>query len=311
MVRHRNILGVVLTSVCAAGILAAAGLSMGMGQSQPEEPTPERRLREAAQRFDDPVALRDRLERTIERGESMLERHREAITRLDAGESPAEVMRSLRWRESPQAEEAPEPPSGLGALEGRPDGPHGRRGERPDGARMANLDPADRQRLRAFLKERLPSVDAQLSVVEGTDPEMAGRLFDRLLPQLLEINEEIRRDPTFGEFRLEEMRTGLGVVDASQRVRMLGPDADAAARASAEAGLRAAIAARFDVRIRLRQHELERLATRIGELHTQIQQEQAGRDAEIERVFQAVINHRGPMKPPGHPDDSRPAEPQP
>lgn len=93
MVRHRTNLRVVLTSVCAAGILAAAGLSMGMGERQPEEPAPERRIRDTGQRFDDPVALRARLERTIERGESMLERHREAITRLDAGESPAEVMR--------------------------------------------------------------------------------------------------------------------------------------------------------------------------------------------------------------------------
>ena len=146
MVRHRTSLGLVLTSVCAAGILAAAGLSMGMGRSQPEEPAPERRLRDAAQRFDDPAALRARLERTIERGESMLERHREAITRLDAGESPADVMRSLRWRENPQADEAPEPPVGAGSTEGRPDGPQGRRGERPDGGRMSNLDPAARER---------------------------------------------------------------------------------------------------------------------------------------------------------------------
>lgn len=311
MVRHRTNLRVVLTSVCAAGILAAAGLSMGMGERQPEEPAPERRLRDAVQRFDDPVALRARLERTIERGESMLERHREAITRLDAGESPAEVMRSLRWRESPQAEDAPEAPVGLGTPEGRPEGPQGRRGDRPEGGRLANLDPAARQRLRVFLRDRLPSVDAQLSLVEGTDPEMAGKLFERLLPQLREISDEMQRDPVFGELRLEEMRTGLGVVDASQRLRMLGPSPTAADRAAAEADLRAAIAARFDVRIRLRQHELERLATRIGELHTQIQDEQAGREAEIERVFQAVINHRGPMKPPGRSEDSGQAEPRP
>lgn len=311
MVRHRTNLRVVLTSVCAAGILAAAGLSMGMGERQPEEPAPERRLRDAVQRFDDPVALRARLERTIERGESMLERHREAITRLDAGESPAEVMRSLRWRESPQAEESPEPPVGLGTPEGRPEGPQGRRGDRPEGGRLANLDPAARVRLRVFLRDRLPSVDAQLSLVEGTDPEMAGKLFERLLPQLREISDEMQRDPVFGELRLEEMRTGLGVVDASQRLRMLGPSPAAADRAEAEAELRAAIAARFDVRIRLRQHELERLAKRIGELHTQIQDEQAGRDAEIERVFQAVINHRGPMKPPGRSEDSEQAEPRP
>jgi uncharacterized protein YicC (UPF0701 family) len=162
--------------------------------------------------------------------------------------------------------------------------------------------------MRAFLREHLPSVHEQLSQIESQDTEMGDRLFERLMPQLREVAMEMDRDPVFGALKLAEMRSGLGVVDATQRLRSLGSDASIDQRSRAESELRDAIAARFDARMKLREHELERLARRITELHDQIKDEMSGRDAEIERVYQSVLaqrwsrpSERGPDRRPGRP----------
>lgn len=283
-------------------------LTAGMGLAQPEQPA-ERRAREVvSERLDDPAALRARLERTIERSEAMLERHREAIARLDAGESPAEVMRSLRGRDPMRAAD---PPEGSGPSEPAGRGPM----ERPGFSRGPNQDgiaaqdgPEIKRRLRMFLREHLPSMHEQLAQIEAQDTEMGERLFERLMPQLREIAMEMERDPVFGALKLAEMRAGLGVVDATQRLRSLGSDAPDDARTNAETELREAIAARFDARMKLREHELERLARRITDLHDQIKVEMSGRDAEIERVYQSVLaqrwsrpSDRNPERRPGRP----------
>lgn len=296
--QHRTI-----TSLGAVALLFA-----GLGLAQPEA-APERRGREiVAERLDDPAALRTRLERTIERSEAMLERHREAIARLDAGESPAEVMRSLRMREQSVPGERPD--RGADTQPGSPGGmerPGPGRGPTPDAGPGAE-GPEAKRRLRVFLREHLPSVHEQLAQIEAQDTEMGDRLFERLMPQLREVAMEMDRDPAFGALKLTEMRAGLGVVDATQRLRSLGSDASNDQRGKAESELREAISARFDARMKLREHELERLARRITDLHDQIKEEMSGRDAEIERVYQSVLaqrwsrpNDRGPERRPGRP----------
>lgn len=287
--------------IIAGGSLLALVAGASVSLAQPSGVGGERRVRDAVtERMDDPAVLRARLERAIERGERMLERHRQAITRLDAGDSPAEVVRSLRWRGDEDKGEPMPPPPGPDAEGDNPDapdtgGPMGR-GPVRDRIKQAiedgRVSPEMRERLRAFLRERLPSVDAQLAQVEQADAEMGARLFDRLVPQLRDIANEMDRDPAFGQLRLDEMKSGLAVVDATQRLRGLNAQSPPGDRANAEAALRQAIADRFDARIKIRQHELERLAARIGELHQQIQDEQGGRDAEIERVYQAVLSQK-------------------
>jgi hypothetical protein len=280
----------------AASIVAGSTAGPAWAQTQ-EPPARDEAITTAA-------ALRERLGRAIERGEAMLERHREALERLEAGESPAEVLRSLRWREFSRetdrrsATEPGEPSRRRGRVDAARETPAPPRGggadaRGPDTAdRDDEIGPEGRRRLRAFLRDHLPSVDEQLAQVEAMDAETGARLFDRLLPQLREVASDTERDPSLGALKLEEMRAGLAVVDATQNLRSLGPDAAAGARSEAEAALRGAIASRFDARIRLREHELERLAARIAELHDQIKREQASRDAEITRVYQAVIAQR-------------------
>jgi hypothetical protein len=291
-------------------LMGAVGVSLlltGLGLAQPggAEAGQPGRQREDAARADDPAMLRTRLERTIARTESMLERHREALTRLDAGDSPAEVMRSLRSRGPDSGDENP----GVQAPRGpEPEGPGPRVRGGPDDRAGPELSPEARSRLRGFLRDQLPSVHEQLIAIERQDSTMGATLFDRMIPQLREVATEMERNPAFGALKLEEMRTGLGVVDATQHLRSLPADADPEAKAEAEALLRAAIAARFDARMKMREHELERLAARISELHEQIKEERAGRDAEIDKVFESVIAQRW-ARPGRGPAERRPDHP--
>lgn len=274
--------------------LATLAAGAGFGIAQPEQRTPEQRGREAAPGpAEDPAALRARIERSIEQGEAMLERQREAIARLDAGDSPLEVLRSMRWREFNRGGDLPSTRMSEAGGPSESD----RRRMRPGPARDeprpgGELTPEARARLRAFLRDNLPSVHEQLAQVEAADRQIGDRLFERLIPQLREVAMDMEREPAFGALKLDELRAGLAVVDATQRMRSLGADASDAERAEAERGVRDAIAARFDARMRLREHELERLAKRIAELHDQIKAELDGRDAEIERVYQSVMSQR-------------------
>jgi hypothetical protein len=252
----------------------------------------------------------------------MLERHRDALERLDAGESPAGVMRILRLRDfdrqavqrGTEGDSRPDDAAtraNPGDTRGRPQragraGPMSANRSDEDSS-AADLEPLMRARLRAFLAEHLPGVSEQLAQVEAVDSEMGARLFDRLVPELRDVVMATERDPAYGALRLAELKAGLDVVDATQRVRSIGArnhagardgadagtgGADATARGEAHEQLRAAIAARFDARIRLREHELERLAQQITELHRQIQREREDRDTEIDRVYDAVLTQR-------------------
>jgi hypothetical protein len=286
--------------------LSLATLAVGLGAAQPEDRSPVRRARDAQPGpAEDPALLRARIERSIEQSQAMLERQRDALARLDAGDSPIEVLRSMRWREFNRGPDLPA--TRTPDETGEPD----RRRERPgtprDEARPgADLTPEARARLRSFLRDNLPSVHEQLEQVERADEQIGARLFDRLVPQLREVAMDMEREPAFGRLKLEELRAGLAVVDATQRMRSLGTDAPAEQRAEAERGVRDAIAARFDARMRLREHELERLTKRIAELHDQIKSELEGRDAEIDRVYQSVMSQRW-ARPTDRPTD-RPAD---
>lgn len=292
------------------------GTGMALGMVQPEPDTLSSKTTPETPGPNESSALRDRLERVIERSEAMLARHREALKRLDAGESPAQVLRTLRLRDFDRDNSD----RAAGRERSGPDGPDGRPvrpvHEGADGDRSGagqpheNIDPRMRHRLREFLAAKLPSVSEQLAQVETVDAELGARLFDRLAPQLREVVMTIDRDPALGALKLDELRAGLAVVDATQRVRSLNTGtADAASVEEAHEQLRIAIEARFDARIRLRVHELERLAEQITALHGQIQREREGRDAEIDRVYDAVTSQRwgrGAGRP-----ASRPAGPSP
>lgn len=249
------------------------------------EPAPSER--ESRWRIDDPEVLRSRIETAIERGEAMLARQRAALERLDAGESPAEVMRTLRSRpfqgmDGPRRDRA-QPRRSDAAGEGGPDAQSG-------------TDPQSGpsvEEMRAVVREYFPRLHEQLEMIRASNPEAGQRLFMRMSPRIREIALDMRHDPELGRLRVTEVSAGLGVGDATRAYREAQRAGDPDAIASATESLRAAIGAQFDARMALRQHEVERLVGRIGELNEEILGEIAGRDAAIESVFAAIVQRSG------------------
>jgi hypothetical protein len=297
------------TSITALAILAcivAAGFAQPTHE-QDDKPTqrapqdarehnaqPDQAERERRTRIDDPALLRRRIEAAIERGEQMLERQRAALTQLDAGESPAEVMRSLRTRRDSDTDQPRDPRNGPESGQPSDDmhrGPPpvpGDRDEPNDGSEP------DAGTLRDIMREHFPELAAQLEAIAQGNPEASDRLFLRMAPRIREIALDMRHDPTLGQLRVNEVRAGMRVGDATRLVRAARGSDDPQAAEDAARLLRDAIGAQFDARVALRQHEVERLVGRIGELNDEILNEIANRETMIDAVFDSIMNRRWP-----------------
>lgn len=283
--------------------------SIGFAQSQPDannqvEPSrqtdaanPDQNPRRTRVFSDDPESTKRRLKAAIERGERMLAKQREALERLEAGETPGEVMRSVRaidydrqprdgGREDPAAkgQEAPN--------RRRPQGENSNPPSRTPQAQTPSNEPATEEEIRKLLKDHLPQMHEQLEKIALVDTNASDRLFERLSPRLANVAVEMRRDQRLGLLRIEELRAGLSVFDASMAFRKLGPNSGGDERESAETSLREAIGARFDAGMALRQYEVEHLVERIGQLNQEILTEIGSRETEIERVFQEIVQRR-------------------
>jgi len=272
----------------------ASGRESDQATPPPADRSPERGRNRAS--IDDPEVLRSRLESAITRGERMLERQRDAVARLDAGESPAEVMRSLRTRATDDADPSRRARREAGEDAGAPAdrrGPQGAndraRDERPQ------FEP-DAETLRAVVREHFPELYQQLEAITQGSPEAGEHLFMRLAPRIREIAIDMRHDPDLGTLRVNEVRAGMGVGDANGALRQAKVQQDEDSIAEAEGNLRAAIGVQFDARVALRQHEVERLVGRIGELNDEILEEIANREAAIDTVYESIVNRRRPRR---------------
>jgi hypothetical protein len=254
--------------------------------------------------------MRERLQRRLQDVRRLERRLEELLTRLDAGEAPADVLRDLApldgMRDGGRASgrdggrEGPR----RGPREGRPgDAPPGPmrpegRGER-DGNRerpgppdqLASipddrpLTPEQRERVMAFLRETMPGMAERFQSLSTTDPEAADRMLGRMLPRLREASRLREEDPELFALKGDELRTGVDVVAAIRALRAAqgspaGPEADAALT-TARAGLRDAVSRQIDARLRVQEHELAVLLRRVESLQADLLRRQAGRDAAI------------------------------
>lgn len=292
-----GVAGLALGTLLAFG-MAQPGESECAGSGEPAEMTQDtdgERTRRGGPSFEDPEAIKNRLRASIERGERMVTRQREALERLEAGDSPAEVMRTLRVRAWDRRDRNGGGEAGERRRDEKDDGRRPPEGEghemrlgmsQPDGFEPERVEPISPEELRAFLAEHFPKVQEQLDKLGSMSPEAGERLFDKLAPKLNEVASDMRRDQRLGMLRVDEMRTSLEVFDATQAYAMAR--GDDAKLAEAEEGLRQAIGARFDARVALRMYEVERLVARIGALNEEIQAEMGSRDDEVERGFREI-----------------------
>ena len=302
-----------LTNLCAlAATIGVASLMIGMTQPQDRprnerahdpERTPQRdddrQQRPEKQRPDKKVldirinadALRARLNRSISRAQQMLEIHQAALTKLDAGASPTEVLAEIKL---------------LGKAQFSP------RGQRPAGSRQNHdgaddgknqprhaMGPKDRMQMHKFLEKNFPELWNNLQPILKHNPENADRLLGRMSPQIREIMLLETDQPDLAKLKVQEMHAGLMFVEATRHYRVIKNKRSASESEIAEANevLQQAASKRFDVQLEAKQYEIAQLEARLNELKASINQIEDRREEEIDRMLAAADKGKRKPKP--------------
>lgn len=233
-------------------------------QEQDDRKPPQGRL--ALELKLDPEALRIRLERSIARSQETIDRSQAALEKLDSGASASEVLRELRVA-SPDRQ----PRSG-------------NRPERSPEQQEAGSGILSNEALLDFVRNELPELWKNLGPVIENEPRGAERLLGRMAPQIREILALQHTEPELAKLKAQQMRAGLNLVEAGNAYRrVLGnPDATQQEREAALAKIRSEAERRFDVELKGKQHEVDRLEARLAELRASVELIEAQRDREVE-----------------------------
>jgi len=292
------------------GVLAAtigvAGLMMGMtqprdrsGNEQTHDPDrnaqrdddrqqrtdkrPDKKMLEIRINAD---ALRARLNRSISRAQQTLELHQAALTKLDEGASPTEVLAEIKLQGKARI---------------------ATRGPRPTGARhnpdieqpqsRDRIGSKDRMQMHKFLEKNFPELWSNLQPILKHNPENADRLLGRMSPQIREIMLLEADQPDLAKLKVQEMHAGLMFVEATRRYRATKSKRSASESEITEANevLHQAASKRFDVQLEAKQYEIAQLEARLNELKASIDQIEDRREEEIDRMLAAA--HKGKRKP--------------
>ena len=269
--------------------LMMGALLAGTAFGQPDERQPASsplRVHDDVEDHDNTDSLRARLEISIERGEEQLARNRAALDRLNDGESPASVLRAMRteWPRGRQADE--------------------RRSEQPArGERPREEPPRERMdEIRAFISEHIPELDKKMHMLAEQDGPIADRIMGRLAPMVEEVMRAFDEDRAFGRLKLEEMRSGLGFVEAMRVYReAIGSESSTeVSRTAATQKLRKAAEARFDAQMRVREYEITMLTERLLEMSRTLSKMRSDRNDEIEQMISAADGLGKARRPGGH-----------
>lgn len=214
----------------------------------------------------DPEALRIRLQRSITRSQEMIDRSQAALEKLDAGASATEVLRELRVSN-------PDRPQ-------RPDTRPEQTAEKQSG-HNGNLSS---DQVLGFVRSELPELWKNLKPFIEKDPRSAERLLGRMAPQIREILTLQRIEPELADIKAQQMRAGLNLVEAGRQYRTVigNPDSTQSEREAALEQIRAEAERRFDVELRGKQHEIDRLEDRLAELRESVELIEEQREHEIE-----------------------------
>jgi len=296
----RALAGVILIGLGVGVAFGAQPADSGPARSAPSDsatPSPDGLVG----RPNEPASAKRLLERRIEDLQRRERTLRDALARIERGEAPAGVLSAI--------EDEPRRGSRGGEFRrraaddagpGGPDEPSLDR-EGPDWAPRA-LSPEQRERSIAFLRQHLPTLAARFNALQERNAAFADRMLSRMTPGIREAQSAERDDPELFELRLDEMRNGLSIMDATKKARDLASSADGsdADRRAAEAELREALERQFDIRSRVQSREIERLERRLARLREDLAEKRGRRDSFIDGVIEQV--RRAPPRPAGGPD---------
>lgn len=298
---NARMLFVALSLVVAAGAHAAP---------QPEA----RRQRESRpeQRAEQPEPgrmLRESIQRRLEMARRQQERLERAMTMLDGGAGPEELLAEFpelgRQRPGGPGEGGDLGPLGMPPEHGEGLGPEGQgprgpgRGQRDPGlggGREPMLDrpltEEERAAVREFLRSAQPRLHTMLDELEKADPEEAGRKLREMFPRLRPLIEMRQRDPRQYEARLNELKSGREAMDAARRVVEIEQPGSGAAEgdlAAARQALLAAVGAHLDARTEIRRLDLDRQIARAQKERQELDSRSGERDSEVEHMVDRMI----------------------
>lgn len=262
-------------------------------QSQPRQLDADQNRRKVAIEIRiDPESLRQRLNRSIMRSQQVLDRSKAALEKLDAGAPAIEVLEEMRF----------EGISRSGPGEGGQHSPRVREvasaGDAPGHNEI--FSPEERKQLHDFLAEYFPSLWANLTPFVEQDPHSADQLLSKMAPQIREILFLRRTQPELATIKISQMRIGLDFVEASRvyRLALNAPDASEQDKAKAYDTLLRLASERFDMDLRAKQFEVDRLESRLDELRASIEEIQSRRDTEVQHMVNtATMNARRQSRP--------------
>jgi DNA repair exonuclease SbcCD ATPase subunit len=274
-------------SVGTAAALAAAVLVGAQPQTTGSSPPPTP-VRQSTSK-----ATRENVEAFIRRRMADLQRRHDALesalTKLESGADPGQVRDELQpTRQTARGVE--------GAGE--------RRGEQPNRpeAEPRQKDPdaraADRERALVFIKEFMPRLGERLDQLRGQNPELAGRLLDRLSGKIDDLRATRAFDEDLFRLKVDELGGALEVMRA-QRAAMeaIRRNAPTEELTKLKGELRTAIGAHFDQQIKVQERDADKLAERIERLRNEISARRAERDKAIERELESMTKRGQPGQP--------------
>lgn len=259
----------------------------------------------------DRETMRARIENRMKDAEDFKARGARALEKLDAGAPISEVFQELGGGRGPGMGPGVAPGPGSG-LAGDVTGGRGRPGERlerlrdrmgeggggPGFREGQPLNPEEREKLFAFLRERLPDVADRIETWRRVDPEALEMFLTRMAPRLREAGASARRDPDGAAIRLRELEGSLDVLDATQAMRVLfaaGGEPDAAKLGEARAKLRAGLERQLAARMEFTAHQIGQLEAQVADLRAQLASGDDGRKGKVEEraaAFEASIRDR-------------------
>lgn len=310
-------------------LLASAGSIF----AQPPEPEREQRIREAMRRsLDDAKRFHEQLEaamKAIEAGE----RPAAVVERMDPMSRRFMMADNLRRLGGDDGE--PRVPGDRprerrdGPLEGGPRNERGPDramdrgpGEGPPGPRgpMA-MSPAEAERVLEALRKELPDVADALDELRKESPRMAEGMSRRLAPRFRDAVELREREPELFRLRVEEIRSGVGVLRAirSYRAAQELPETDAGKTqrvTDASTQVRSAVATALDHRLAIQEYETKRLERRLEQLKRELAERRERKDEAVSKMVERVEDGEMPHTlfgdpGPKGPDGSRPDGPRP
>lgn len=324
MIRHSAVMTVCAALLAMAGGVWAqpersgeAGMSADPARQTEQDDRPVRARGERPPL--DGTALRQWLQRGLERSRGTAERLEKAIADLDAGKSPREVVELLDRTAERGSLLAPLlGPGGLGGGPGGRDlggaGPADGLFGGQTGGPPRPLSPDERAAVRSALADLVPDVARQLEEFAKREPRGAERLLNSLAGRLRGAGELRERDPELFELHREEIRNFFDVVRLTREVIDARREGEQGAErlASLREQVGQVVARQFDARLKMQARQVDDLHRRAEGLRKEIDKLRERRDQVIAERTDAIFRdaERGARGPEGRPGRERGDRPE-